>query len=413
MKMLFAVAALAGACSQAARPEARDDWTSQPHRQQGESVAAPPGAVWTTAYATSEYSPPEPGFHERGYGELTFQLHLVVGGEERTAVIDERDTIESSDAELKALAAAPPRLRPAPDGHALAVSLDRSTWLLAVVDAGGDPVVCPHRAVDPDHLPATRDFVLELLRAPDPHWVLRGARTPRAQEWSDREIDGALRYAAAHADDVELRAAWAEYLVRPGHDFPYGDDVVAPILAWIRTVACDDDRMRATLLRALATTDEELHHQRSRAARGLVRCARADVQEALAGVVRRELARTGTPDDPFYVGEVVWSLAAETAQRTQAPPEILALLLALAREPDRTSDNTGRAMRIYAIRALATIPGPEVTAALQELARAEPRPYARAIDPWPAEFSVWNENMGGEPDIAMWARAALVARGAH
>lgn len=122
------------------------------------------------------------------------------------------------------------------------------------------------------------------------------------------------------------------------------------------------------------------------AAEALVKSDDEAAQVALTTALRGLVDQPKSDPHCWSRGKVAWSLAGITAQRKAAPLATRELILELARAPDACpKDLTGKAVRVYAVTALAALQDP----GLKELAAK----CSEEPPPWSVPFEQWNEAM--------------------
>ena len=394
------VAALALALVLAAGCKAKA-WTKT-----SDAASAPEGAKFARATARVSFVPGVSGIHSSTSDHLLFELQLdgAPGGK-----IDLDDAYEG-DAEWAAMRKPDFALRFAPEGKALAVSLDGGKSYRFVSFETDPPLYCRHERFSLDGgwaaMPDMRRVVLDILATTDPpgpsHSHLAAGETPRVRWRYEKELEGAVQYACAHLDDADLRKGVVDCILGEGSQLDI-TTLIATVTECGGKVAQRDTALRATLLAALEKGSVD---SRMRAAQTLSSVDDAAVQSALSRVLSTVkpcvlAGAADTPeakrcrDDAFERDAFLWSLARVTLGLGSVPPDQVQALVDLTRDPQPR-------VAIHAARMLSVAAQPAARARLAELAAKE---CFRPIR-WSEDFRSWTDS-GGPDDMPCWARAAL------
>lgn len=374
-------------------------------------TTAPKGCRWDSARVDVE-------FHDASLrpGEFgprrtpAFVEHVLIldkGGQPTRQVIER--AVEDAD-DFAAMKAASYTITFAPDGHALALLRSGEARARYVaLDAGDSPLYCRHAelpAQDPlSKAPATRALVLEILgsstraeaAAPGRNHAdvfvdssvggaADDARFSSGPGGSDirflAELDGALRFAAAHDGDAEVRLAVVEALFRPGRQMGRQIDHVVQVAAQLSSGHTDvRDRLASHLgsergqlaIEALAQNQDEAS------------------QEALGALLAQ--AHAAAPSEALTprILFASWALARVTVARRAASPAVVATLSTVARGPSpcpplrtqaqkETTSARGFAARRFALLGLAAVGSAEARKVITELAAQPCRTYSVLFD---------------------------------
>lgn len=383
------------------------------YTRESERAAAPEGAPFAAAQASIRFEPYRYGAHASMSEHVV--LSLALEGKEKPLELDDAyrgdepgDTPADEYAQLLEPAF---ELRFAPDGHALAVSIDGGKLFRLVVFDLGEPMFCRHERLAAARLwgdvPSSRRLALDILASADPPV---GAQTlhlepgeyPRARERFGRELAVARGFACAHPDDAELRDAVVAALVRPGSQI-FATSEYMPLVECVSALARDHVELRAPLVAALTSAPLE---QRTRAALALGRSASAEVERALAAAappMPDECGPTGAAkseprcsDTRFTRVAIAWSLAAVSTELATISPAALAFAHSLSREDDDRS-------KVLAIRLLALSGDPAARARITELAAGP----CETPQPWRDSSGDLFEDPTKVGAPACWAKAAL------
>ncbi|MFO0633150.1 MAG: hypothetical protein U0168_09895 [Nannocystaceae bacterium] len=385
---------------------------AEAERHDSARVAAPAGARFTAATAHTVFVPGTHGVHSSTSEHVLFSLTLERDGAPPLELqLDDAlrgdSPGDASATRWQQLRRPAFDLRFAPDGHALALSLDGgASYELVALDLG-DPLYCAHAHFVPGDdfagAPSSRELVLDVLASADPP---QGAGTlhlvpgeyPRARERFATELAVARAWACSHPADAELREAAVAALVRPGSQiFATSDE--APLVRCVAALAHDHTELRAPLLDAL---EHGALPQRTRAALALARSPTAAIRDTLLATLAREPIACDGGDcigaKMLRLG-LAWSIAAITTALAEVPPPLLEAAIAWTREPEPT-------MQILGIRTLARATDPRAHTRLDELAAAG----CSSPQPWRDDFDDIHDDIGRSESPACWAVAAAAVR---
>jgi hypothetical protein len=399
-------------------------------------VALPAGGRWRAAEVRVVWQAAWPGpafdVEATAYQLVEHQLVLFDARGEHPFVLDRHylgsaaDGIQVPWPDFQALLDARYQILAALDGHALALSTDGGATLrYAGLDAGAEPLWCPHRTWRPAPgdpfagAPTTRALALEIFAATDPAVpsIHRGPDGPSVARF-ERELRPAGAFACLHPTDAEIVRAFATALVSERSYLTSADE--RPLLDCLGAIARTDPAVRAVFLAALARAGAAHELARTRAADVLGAGDGPDAQQALAGALTRE---------DFDPGEGCRTLSAFTAAlarltmtRKAAGDEARRALVTIAAgrlpakpgcAPEAPAHADARANAIRGLAAIARVDA-EALAALRDLGRApcEPSPWSPAPLPaWTAELQGARDAAGNRYASACWARAALQSLG--
>jgi hypothetical protein len=224
-------------------------------------------------------------------------------------------------------------LRFAPDGHALALSLNRGeTWFYVGLDVGDGALVCHHVELATAELwsgvPETRALVLEILASSDERWMEGRCHArpstgfPHHMPRVDAEYWTALEYALARPEDPALRRAVLEALLLPGKQLE--QKMVDFAMPGIVEMAHQHADLREALLEAAPGP----HYERLLAMLGAL--ATAAAQARLLAFVAELSAPPGEAAADCRFEQAVYALVASVLERRDAPEGTPALLAAIA-----------------------------------------------------------------------------------
>lgn len=336
-------------------------------------------------------------------------------------------------------------LRLAPDGHALAISDDAGAhWGYVALDVprrptaiappDGAPPAPPSPPGPPPGSPDDEPFACLHLRAagsdpwavlPTTHALTRailmtsveggravGHPSEEGSGFDPSELRGALRFACAHPEDAALGRDVAAALLRDRisasiWDLPTRTKVVACLGAFARADAGTRDALLAVLQAAAPRSLEA----RSWAAEGLAGVSDASVQRALALDLERLMAERPRFGQCDLAAREAWALAAVTAARREAPPEVEQTALRLVKsELGCLGGPTMDLVRAHLVRALAALPTAGARAATDALAVSCGAALPRWPDGFENEWEVASKSDWTVPSAACWAAAARARR---
>ncbi|HWB75655.1 MAG TPA: hypothetical protein VG755_11890 [Nannocystaceae bacterium] len=384
----------------------------EPYTRSSERVVAPDGAPWSAAQAAIAFHPYQYGAHASLSEHVVLSLQLE-GKEGTTLVLDDAyrgdEPGDTPKAEYEQLLDPKFDLRFAPDGHALAVSIDGGTTFRPVLFDLGAPMFCRHESFGADALwagvPSSRKIALDILASASPpigdgRLHLEVGEYPRARERFSAELKVARTYACARPDDAELRDALVAALLRPGAQISITSDY-APLAECVASLARDHAELRPRLLAVLGDVD---HEKRSDAALALAQSDDETVQLALARALAAVPANCPYPNPPeqqvecsdrrFLRNAFAWSLGVVSQKRGALPADVLAVALTLSRDTESLA-------KIFGIRMLALTDDAAARARIAELAKepcSEPIAWTTA---WPPFFDL----LGNGDSPSCWAAA--------
>lgn len=384
----------------------------EPYTRSSARVTAPAGSTWSAAQASMRFEPYQYGAHASLSEHVVLSLQLE-GKESTTLVLDDAyrgdEPGDTPKAEYEQLLDPKFDLRFAPDGHALAVSIDGGATFRPVLFDLDAPMFCRHESFGADALwdgvPSSRSIALDILASADPpigeHRLhLEVGEYPRARERFSTELKVARAYACARPDDAELREAIVAALLRPGAQISVTSDY-APLVECAAALARDHAELRPRLLEVLAGGDHEL---RSGAALALAQSDDEAVQHALATAVASlpPACPMPTPTDQqvecadrrFLRNAFAWSLGVVSQQRRALPADALAAALALSKDPETLT-------QIFAIRMLALSDDAGARARIADLAK---EPCSEPIA-WTTDWAPFFDLLGNSDSPSCWAAA--------
>ncbi|MBX7083670.1 MAG: hypothetical protein K1X88_30960 [Nannocystaceae bacterium] len=382
--------------------------SAQSERHDSARVTAPDGSRYTAASAHTIWIPATHGMHASSSEHVQLRLVLEREGEPPLELqLDDAlrgdEPGDASPARWQQLRKPAFDLRFAPDGHALALSLDGgSSYELVALDLG-EPLYCAHEHFVPGDdfagAPSSRRVALDVLASADPpqgtgtlHLV--PGEYPRARERFVAELAAARAWACSQPQDAELREAVVAALVRPGSQiFATSDET--PLVRCVAAIARDHAELRAPLLAALERGEQT---QRTRAALALAHSHSPEIRETLLAALSREPVACSEGDcigaKMLRLG-LAYAIAAITTALGDVPPALVETATAWTREPETV-------MQILGIRTLAHASDPRALARLDELAAAGcSTPLA-----WRDDFDDIHDDIGRSESPACWASAA-------
>ena len=384
----------------------------EPYTRSSERVSAPAGATWTAAQASIAFHPYQYGAHASLSEHVVLSLQLE-GKERTTLVLDDAyrgdEPGDTPKAEYEQLLDPKFDLRFAPDGHALAISIDGGATFRPVLFDLDAPMFCRHESFGAaalwDGVPRSRTIALDILASATPpigdgRLHLEVGESPRARERFSGELKVARAYACARPDDAELREAVVAAMLRPGAQISTTADF-APFAECVAQLARDHADLRPRLL---AVVVDEQNEKRADAALALAQSNDENVQRALGAALAALPPNCPYPSPPERTVECsdlryrrnafAWSLGVVSQARGTLPADALAVALTLSHDSESLA-------QIFGIRMLALTDDAAARARIAELAKepcSEPIAWTTT---WPSFFDL----LGNSDSPSCWAAA--------
>ena len=375
-------------------------------------VSLPGSGRWKSARVEVVWERPNEGGH--GGMPLTVADWLVLTSErgddrrllERYPVHNRSDAGQWQD--FISLVDGSVELAAAADGHALIVSWGGRRGYVAL-DAGPEPLYCPHVAVPdakdaPQRSPSTRGLVLELLAGTHALTPARSGTLQSSSNQAEMELGGAGRYVCAHAEDGPLASAAAGALVRGA-----AKELASPLRQCIPQIARRDAAVRSVLVGALSTPEQGVYTVEPLTEAG------DDAVSAVATQLDALARNRCTGRVCEYRAKLAWALARSRV----APPSVRTVENALIVVTTRLVGGPGadqeydRVAQRYAVIALKTLSTP---AALRTLRKLASRPCNDISVDWPGLIGAWDDASQRSAlsvgDPSCWARKAVTGSSA-
>jgi hypothetical protein len=371
-------------------------------------VVLPSSSRWKSARVEVVWERPNEG--GQGGTPLTVADWLVLTSErgderrllERFPVHDRSDAGQWRD--FIALVDGSVELAAASDGHALIVSWGGRRGYVAL-DAGPEPLFCPHVAVPdakdaPQRAPSTRGLVLELLAGTHGLTPTRSGTLQSSSNQAQMELGGAGRYVCAHAEDAPLASAAAGALVRGA-----AEDLASPLRQCIPQIAQRDAAVRSVLVGALSKPEQGVYTLGPLAESGTDDAVSAVAKELDALARKRCTSRVCE-----YRAKLAWALARSRVPPPSVPSVENALIAVTTRlvgglGADADYDRVAQRYAVIALKKLST------PAALRTLRKLASRPCNDVTVDWPGLIGAWDDASqrsalsAGDPSC--WARKAV------
>jgi len=284
-------------------------------------------------------------------------------------------TIDSPD--YSTMASAKYNLVVAPDGHAIAFSMDNSSWDVARFDAGA--------VIFLDFLnPVTATSVDVLSKAPSTATAARAFLQSAERGDFDKKYSlyrynfkvgllGAVSYACHAPSDHVTRATLGRYAFgSPPHEMSDFSSTLTQSLADCAGDIAFSDPATMALLKGLIPTSKTRPWEKGARLRDIVALALSRARDSATQEMLAEYATThreNQPDCNDYAE--IWALARITSTLGSAPPKTLSLLLQVAEQavPGKYPDGLHSDSVSSAIRGLAVLSDSRAKSVLKRAAK--------------------------------------------
>jgi hypothetical protein len=281
--------------------------------------------------------------------------------------------------EYSTMASAKYTLVVAPDGHAIAFSMDNSSWDVARLDTGAEiflDLLSPVTATSADVLSkaSTATAVQDFLR--------RAERGDYDKKYSlyrhkfKKGLVGAVSYACHAPSDRVARATLGRYAFgTPAHEM--GDfwmTLTQALADCAGDIAVSDPATMALLRKGLVPTPKKGRWEGCVGPRDIVLLALSRAKDSATQEMLAEYLTTYRANQPYCDHDVdTWALARITSTLRSAPPKTLSLLLEVAEHavPGKYPDGLSSRSVSSAIRGLAVLSDPRAKSVLKRAAKTK------------------------------------------